>query len=164
LPRVAIYPGTFDPPTLGHVNLVERGLSVFDKIIVAIAHNPGKSCLFAIEERLELLRRSLANLPSDQVEVDFFEGLTVDYAKKKGAGAILRGLRVLADFEFEFQLAMVNRHLSQDVQSVYLMADLRSLFISSSTVKEAASHGADVGDLVPAPVAESLKRKFSREA
>jgi pantetheine-phosphate adenylyltransferase len=157
---VAIYPGTFDPPTLGHVNLVERGLAVFGRIIVAVAQNPGKSCLFAVEERLDLLRRSLAALPADRVEVASFQGLTVEYARSRGAKAILRGLRVTADFEYEFQLAMVNRHLSQDVQSVFLMADYHSFFISSSTVKEAASFGADVDDLVPPPVAESLKLKF----
>jgi pantetheine-phosphate adenylyltransferase len=134
---------------------------IFDKITVAVARNPNKSCLLTVEERLDLLRSSLASLPSGRVEIDSFDGLTVDYAKKKGAGAILRGLRVPADFEFEFQLAMVNRHLSKDVQSVYLMADHKSLFISSSTVKEAASFGADVDDLVPATVAEMLKRKFS---
>ena len=162
--RVAIYPGSFDPPTLGHLSLVERGLSVFDMIIVAVALNPFKKCLFTVDERLDLLRRSLEGLPGDRVEVDSFEGLTVEYAKAKGATAILRGLRVLADFEFEFQLDMVNRHLSRDVQSVYLMADHQSLFISSSTVKEAASFGADVDDLVPPAVAESLKRKFPKLA
>lgn len=159
--RVALYPGTFDPPTLGHVNLVERGLVVFDKIIVAVAVNPSKNCLFTTDERLDLLRRSLISLPRERVEIAAFHGLTVEYARSRGAEAILRGLRVTADFEYEFQLAMVNRHLSKDVQSVYLMADYQSFFISSSTVKEAASFGANVDDLVPAPVAESLKKKFS---
>jgi pantetheine-phosphate adenylyltransferase len=160
LASLAVYPGSFDPPTMGHVSLVERGLIVFDRIVVAVADNPRKSCLFTVEERLDLLRRSLERFPPGRVEVDSFEGLTVEYARSIGARAVLRGLRVMADFEYEFQLAMVNRHIAGDVQSVFLMADHRWLFTSSSIVKEAAGFGADVADLVPPPVAESLRRKF----
>jgi pantetheine-phosphate adenylyltransferase len=160
LANCAVYPGSFDPPTLGHLSLVERGLRVFDKIIVAVAVNPNKAALFSVKERLALLKESLAAHPASRVEVDSFSGLTVDYARSKGAGAILRGLRVMADFEYEFQLAMVNRHLSPDVQSVFLMADYKWFFISSSTVKEAAHFGANIDDLVPPAVARQLRIKF----
>ncbi|MDR2611544.1 MAG: pantetheine-phosphate adenylyltransferase [Deltaproteobacteria bacterium] len=156
----AVYPGSFDPPTLGHVSLVERGLAVFDRLIVAVARNPLKSSLFTIEERVELLRESLAGFPERRIEIDRFEGLTVDYARSKGAVAILRGLRATSDFEAEFQMAMMNRHLERDIHSVFLMADYQWFFISSSTVKEAASLGADISDLVPGPVARKLKGKY----
>jgi pantetheine-phosphate adenylyltransferase len=161
---VAIYPGSFDPPTLGHVSLVERGLAVFDRIIVAVAKNPLKGALFSVDERVELLRESLAErFPDGRIEIDRFEGLTVDYARRKGAAAILRGLRATSDFEFEFRMAMMNRHLEKDIHSVFLMADHRWFFISSSTVKEAASLGADVSDLVPEPVARRLRSKYPPE-
>ncbi|MDR3204522.1 MAG: pantetheine-phosphate adenylyltransferase [Deltaproteobacteria bacterium] len=160
----AVYPGSFDPPTLGHVSVVKRALNVFDKIIVAVAYNPGKKTLFTVDERLELLRDSLAAFPASRVEVDFFQGLTVDYARSQGARAVLRGLRVLADFDFEFQLAMMNNHIDHDIQSVFLMADHQWFFVSSSIVKEAAMFGADVDKLVSPLVAEKLKAKFDRSA
>jgi pantetheine-phosphate adenylyltransferase len=135
-------------------------LDVFDKIIVAVAVNPNKASLFTVSERLELLKESLSMYGKDRVEIDSFQGLTVQYARSRNATAVLRGLRVAADFEYEFQLAMINRHLDQDVQSVFLMADYQWFFISSSTVKEAASLGADIDDLVPSCVARELKNKF----
>jgi pantetheine-phosphate adenylyltransferase len=156
----AVYPGSFDPPTLGHVSLVERGLAVFDRLIVAVAKNPVKGALFTVEERVGLLRESLSSFPESRIEIDRFEGLTVDYARSKGAVAILRGLRATSDFEFEFRMAMMNRHLEKDIHSVFLMADYQWFYISSSTVKEAASLGADISDLVPAPVAERLRIKY----
>lgn len=158
----AVYPGSFDPPTLGHVNLVERSLSLFDKIVVAVAKNSAKAPLFSVEERVEMLRESLAEYGPDRVEVDSFEGLLVDYAKKKNAAALLRGLRATTDFEYEFQMAMVNNHLESAIQSVFLMTDYRWLYISSTIVKEAASYGADVGQMVPPPVLERLKKKFMK--
>jgi pantetheine-phosphate adenylyltransferase len=160
LPTVAVYPGSFDPPTLGHVSLVERGLEVFDRIIVAVAANPQKEGLFSVAERLELLRESLAHLPRGKTEVDGYEGLTVEYAAKKGATAILRGLRAISDFEYEFRMSMMNSHLRKNVQSVFLMADREWSFTSSSIVKEAAALGADISDLVPAPVAKKLALLF----
>ncbi|MDR2443329.1 MAG: pantetheine-phosphate adenylyltransferase [Deltaproteobacteria bacterium] len=156
----AIYPGSFDPPTLGHLSLVERGLVVFDKIIVAVAVNPHKATLFTVEERIELLKESVSGFPTARVEVDSFQSLTVDYARLRGARAILRGLRATADFEYEFQLAMVNRHLCPDVQSVFMMADYQWFYISSSTVKEAASFGANIDDLVPPAVSKRLRQKL----
>jgi pantetheine-phosphate adenylyltransferase len=157
----AVYPGSFDPPTLGHVSLVERGLAIFDRLIVAVAVNPEKGCLFTTEERVELLRESLLErFPEGRLEIDRFEGLTVDYARRKGAEAVLRGLRATSDFEFEFRMAMMNRHLDKDIHSVFLMADYQWFYISSTTVKEAASLGADISDLVPGPVAARLRGKF----
>ncbi len=159
--RCAVYPGSFDPPTMGHLSLVERGLFLFDKIVVAVAKNSSKAPLFSVEERVEMLRESLAEYSPDQVEVDSFDGLLVDYAKQKNASALLRGLRATADFEYEFQMAMVNRHLESSIQSVFLMTDYRWLYISSTIVKEAASYRADVSAMVPPPVVERLKKKFA---
>lgn len=163
-PRCVIYPGSFDPPTLGHLSLVERGLFLFDKIIVAVAVNSAKAALFSTEERVALLKESLAGFEPERVEVDSFEGLLVDYARRRGATAILRGLRATGDFEYEFQLAMVNRHFEENIQSVFLMTDYRWLYISSSIVKEAASYGADVSAMVPPPVASGLSRKFFKNS
>jgi pantetheine-phosphate adenylyltransferase len=161
---VAIYPGSFDPVTNGHLSLVERGLSVFDKIIVAVGVNPGKSTLFPLEERLGLLEESLSHLPPDRLEIASFSGLTVEFAKSRGARAILRGLRGSADFEYEYQLAAINRHLDGQVQTVFLMADYQWFFISSGAIKEAASWGADVSGLVPPAVARSLRLKTEGRA
>ena len=159
--KIAVYPGSFDPPTMGHLSLVERGLFLFDKIVVAVAKNSAKAALFSTEERVEMLRQSLADYKPGQVEVDSFDGLLVDYAKRKNASALLRGLRATADFEYEFQMAMVNRHLEPGIQSVFLMTDYRWLYISSTIVKEAASYHADVSEMVPPPVAARLKQKFA---
>lgn len=148
---------------MGHLSLIERGLFLFDKIIVAVAVNSAKSALFSTEERVDLLQRSLAAFDPERVEVDSFEGLLVNYARRKEASAILRGLRATGDFEYEFQLALVNRHLEEDIQSVFLMTDHRWLYISSSIVKEAASYGADVSSMVPPPVAAGLKQKFAEK-
>ncbi|MDR1109531.1 MAG: pantetheine-phosphate adenylyltransferase [Deltaproteobacteria bacterium] len=156
----ALYPGSFDPPTNGHLSLVERSLDVFDRVIVSVAINPGKTTLFTLEERLALLVECLSHLPPGRVEVTSFSGLTVEYARSVGATAILRGLRGSADFEYEYQLAVINRHLDHEVQTVFLMADYQWFFISSSTVKEAASLGASISGLVPPAVARSLKGKY----
>ncbi|MDR1084420.1 MAG: pantetheine-phosphate adenylyltransferase [Deltaproteobacteria bacterium] len=160
----AIYPGTFDPPTLGHTGLVERILAVFDRLIIVVARNPKKNTLFTVEERVEMLRESLGDLLTGRVVIDSFDGLMVEYARKHKAKAIVRGLRGASDFDYEFQLAMINRHLDQDIQSVFLMADYQWFFISSSTVKEAASLGAEITDLVPPFVARKLKVKFGSKA
>lgn len=160
----ALYPGSFDPPTLGHLSMVERGLAIFDRLIVAVANNPVKSTLFTVEERISLLSESLSHFPKDRLEIDHYDGLTVHYAKKKGAAAVLRGLRASGDFELEFQMAMMNRHLENDIPSVFLMADHQWFFLSSSTVKEAFSLGGDISALVPAPVLRVLGSKFKAEA
>ncbi|MBT3312609.1 MAG: pantetheine-phosphate adenylyltransferase [Desulfobacterales bacterium] len=157
--RIAIYPGSFDPPTNGHIDMVERGLKIFDKIIVAILINPSKKSLFTVEERKEMFKASLKNCPN--IEIDFFEGLLVDYVVKKKAHVVIRGLRAVSDFEYEFQLAMMNRKLNREIQTVFLMTGLRWVYISSSIVKEAASFGADVSSMVPESVNKMLIKKYS---
>ncbi len=155
---VAVYPGTFDPITNGHIDIVERGLKLFDKIIVAILRNPAKKCLFTVEERKEMIETSLNGNPD--VEIAVFDGLLVDYAKKRNAVAILRGMRAVSDFEYEFQLALMNRKLNREIQTVFLMTGLRWIFISSSIIKEAASFGGNINGMVPPIVSRKLKEKF----
>jgi len=156
--RIAIYPGSFDPVTNGHIDIAKRGLKLFDHIIVAILHNPGKKSLFSIEERLEMLNESMSGI--DHIEFDTFDGLLVDYAHKRKACAILRGMRAVSDFEYEFQLALMNRKLKRQVETVFLMTGLRWIFTSSSIIKEAARFGGDVSDMVPPKVNARLKSKY----
>jgi pantetheine-phosphate adenylyltransferase len=156
--KIAIYPGSFDPVTNGHIDIAERGLKIFDKIIVAILHNPGKNFLFSVEERAEMLKSSFAAYPD--IEVETFDGLLVDYASKKGSIAILRGMRAVSDFEYEFQLALMNRRLNREIQTVFLMTGLRWIFTSSSIIKEAAQFGGDIEAMVPPIVNRKLKEKF----
>jgi pantetheine-phosphate adenylyltransferase len=162
MPSIAIYPGTFDPLTFGHVDIVERGLKIFDKVIVSILNNKKKAPLFTVEERAELIRDSLKNY--SRVEVASFDGLIVDYAVERNACAILRGMRAVSDFENEFQMAMFNRRLNRDIQTVFLMTGMRWIFISSSGIKELASFGGDIKGLVPPPVERKLKEKFAKRA
>ena len=159
--RLAIYPGSFDPVTNGHLDIIERGLKLFDRIIVAVLINPYKQPLFTVEERLDLLRKSLAQFPN--VEVNTSEGLLVDYAVQNGAEAILRGMRAVSDFEHEFQMALMNRRLNRKIETVFLMTGLRWIFTSSSIIKEAASFGGQVKELVPEVVYEKLKQKYSQQ-
>jgi len=156
--KVAIYPGSFDPVTNGHIDIVKRGLKLFDKIIIAILHNSSKEFLFSIEERIEMIKISFENIPN--IEVDAFDGLLVDYAKEKNACTILRGMRAVSDFEYEFQLALMNRRLSREIQTVFLMTGLRWIFTSSSIIKEAARYGGDIEGMVPPVVDKKLKEKF----
>ena len=160
-PTIAIYPGTFDPITYGHIDIILRGLNLFDKVIVTVAVNPAKNPLFTLEERIEMIEKSFVN-EGDRVEVDSASGLLVDYAMKRNATAIIRGLRAVSDFDYEFQLALMNRKLRREVDSIFLMPGLRWIFISSSIIKDAARHGGSVDDMVPQHVAKMLKRKFSR--
>jgi pantetheine-phosphate adenylyltransferase len=157
--RIAIYPGSFDPVTNGHLDIIERGLTLFDKIVVAILHNPAKKSLFSVEERIEMLQASTVKFSG--VEIDCFNGLLVDYASRKNAQAILRGMRAVSDFEYEFQLALMNRRLNREVQTVFLMTGLRWIFTSSSIIKEAASFGGDISDMVPKIVERKLHEKFA---
>ncbi len=158
MPDIAVYPGSFDPITNGHLDLIQRGLKIFDHIIVAVATNRFKQSLFTIEERMEMVRISLENTPN--VSIDTFPGLLVEYAKKQNARAILRGLRAVTDFEYEFQLAMMNRRLEPEVETVFLMTGLRWIFLSSSILKEAAIHGGNIEGMVPEIVYKKLKEKF----
>ena len=158
--KIAIYPGSFDPVTNGHVDIAQRGLRLFDKIIVAILSNPVKDFLFTVEERIEMLESSFEEYPN--IEVETFDGLLVNYAAKKKSTAILRGVRAVSDFEYEFQLALMNRKLNREVQSVFLMTSLRWIFTSSSIIKEAAQFGGDIKGMVPPIVNEKLKKKFNR--
>ena len=156
--RIAIYPGSFDPVTNGHLDIAERGLKLFDKVIVAILQNPVKSFLFTVEERLEMLEVSFQKYPN--IEVETFDGLLVDYAAKRKSHAILRGMRAVSDFEYEFQLALMNRRLNREVQTVFLMTGFRWIFTSSSIIKEAARFGGDIKDMVPPIVNQKLINKF----
>ena len=158
--KTAVYPGFFDPITNGHLSVVTRGLEIFDKVIIAILNNPKKAPLFSIEERIAMIKKSLRGKPN--IEVDTFDGLLVDYVIQKKSNIILRGLRALSDFEYEFQMALMNRKLNRDVQSVFLMTDYKWFYISSTIIKEASSFGGDVSGLVPEFVDKKLKEKFSQ--
>ncbi len=155
---IAIYPGTFDPLTNGHCGIVHRGAELFENIIVAVAADTSKKTLFSLDERVALARQSFADTPN--VLVEPFEGLTVEFARQKNACALLRGLRAVSDFEYEFQLALMNRKLCPDVETVFLMTDFSWMYISSTIIKSVASLGGDVTTLVPAPVAEALKKAY----
>jgi pantetheine-phosphate adenylyltransferase len=156
--RVAIYPGSFDPVTNGHLDILGRGLMLFDKVIVAILHNTEKKSFFSVEERMEMLEKSIEKFSN--VEIDTFDGLLVDYAEKRNAQAILRGMRAVSDFEYEFQLALMNRRLKREVQTVFLMTGLRWIFTSSSIIKEAARFGGNINGMVPSIVKQKLQEKF----
>ena len=156
--KIAIYPGSFDPVTNGHLDIIERGLKLFDKIIVAVLHNPSKKFLFTVKERKQMIETSLKDFSN--VEVDNFDGLLVDYAKKRKARVILRGMRAVSDFEYEFQLALMNRRLNREVQTVFLMTGLRWIFTSSSIIKEAARFGGNIDGMVPPVTNRKLKEKF----
>ncbi|MCE9671432.1 pantetheine-phosphate adenylyltransferase [Myxococcus stipitatus] len=155
---VAIYPGSFDPLTNGHLSLIQRSLKMFDRLIVAIAVNPKKTPLFSEDERRELIRDAVKD---PRVEVDSFHGLLVDYVKRRGVGVIVRGLRAVSDFEYEFQLANMNRKLAPTVETVFMMTGEDYFYISSQLVREVASFGGDVTGLVPPNVNERLKQRFA---
>ncbi len=159
--RIAIYPGSFDPVTNGHLDIIKRGVKLFDTIIVAILINPRKTGLFTVEERLDMLNETLKDIP--HVRAESFEGLLVDFAAQKSATAILRGLRAVSDFEYEFQMALMNRKLNREIQSVYLMTGLRWIFTSSSIIKEAALFGGDINGMVPPCVKKRLEEKLGKK-
>lgn len=159
--KLAIYPGTFDPLTNGHLSIIKRALKIFDKLVVAILTNPTKTPLFSLEERISMLNEIFRD--EENVEVDTFNGLLIDYAVKKKSNVIVRGLRALSDFEYEFQLALMNRKLNRDIQSVFLMTDYKWFYISSTIVKEAARYGGDIKGLVPPIVSAKMKKKFGFE-
>jgi pantetheine-phosphate adenylyltransferase len=158
---IAIYPGTFDPITNGHLDIVTRAAKLFDKLIIGVYDTPNKHTLFTTEERVELAKQSTANLPN--VEVESFSGLAVGFAKKKQAHVMVRGLRMTSDFEREFELAMMNKNLDPELELVSFMANLKYQFLSSSLLKEVANLSGNIDDLVPKHVAEALRRKSKSE-
>jgi pantetheine-phosphate adenylyltransferase len=156
----AMYPGTFDPFTHGHNDLVRRACRIFDRVVIAVAANPGKAPLFTLEERVDLARRVLADVAN--VEVTGYTGLTVDFARTQGLNVIVRGLRAVSDFEFEFQLATMSRHLNDQVETVFLTPTEQYNFVSSTLIREIASHGGNVREFVHPLVAEALERRYAR--
>ncbi len=158
MPNLAIYPGTFDPITNGHLDLIERGLRIFDHLIVAVAEGSYKKTLFTVEELLEMMREALANQPN--VTVASFPGLLVEYVKSQKGAVVLRGLRAITDFEYEFQMAMMNRRLDPEIETCFLMTGMRWVFLSSSILKEAAMHGGNIEGMVPELVYKKLREKY----
>lgn len=158
--KVALYPATFDPFTNGHLDVLQRALLIFDRVIVGVLKNPGKTALFTEQERVDMIREVMSEY-DDHVDVDAFHGLTVDFARAKGATTLVRGLRSYSDFDVELQYALMNRKLAPDIQTIFLMSSFAHIFVSSSTIKDIASYGRDVSDFVPAVVAQRLKEKFA---
>ncbi len=156
--RTAIYAGTFDPLTYGHMDLVERAAKTFDHLIVSVAESRGKQTLFTLEERMDLMRQCAGKLGN--VEVDCFRGLLVDHAHERGVRVVVRGLRAFSDFEFEFQMALTNRSMAPDVETIFLMPKEEYSYVSSSSVREIASFGGDTSLFAPPPVSEALKQKL----
>jgi len=158
--HVAIYPGSFDPLTNGHLSIIRRGLEVFDRLVVAVANNVQKTGLFAAPERLALIREAIGDEP--RVELDSFDGLLVDYARARGVYVVLRGLRAVSDFEYEFQLANMNRKLEPAVDTLFMMTDQESFYISSRFVREVAAFDGDVSSLVPPNVHAALRARLGK--
>ena len=159
--RIAIYPGSFDPVTNGHIDVIERALKIFDKVIVAVGDNPGKKPLFTTKERIDMLKESTSHLKN--IEIDFFSGLLLGYAKSKNSKVIIRGLRAVSDFEFEFQRALINRVVDSDVETVFIMTKEDYVYLNSSIVKEMAMFNGKVSGLVPKIVEKKLREKFSKK-
>ena len=161
---IAVYPGSFDPITKGHTSILHSGLVAFEKIIVAVLNNDKKEPLFSVAERMEMIRESAEEMGADpgRIEVDRFDGLLVNYAQRRNARVILRGLRAVADFEYELQMANMNRHLDPEVETVFIMANDAYFYVASNLVKEVARLGGNVADLVPGPVLPKLLAKFDK--
>jgi len=156
--KIAVYPGSFDPITYGHLDIIERGLKVFDNVIVAVARNTSKDSLFTIEERVELISQVLDG--NDRAKVDTFDGLLIDYVRSQQATVIIRGLRAISDFEYEFQIAQMNRSLTKEVETLFMMTSVPYSYLSSSIVKEVSSLNGPVDSLVPPLVKQALVNKF----
>jgi pantetheine-phosphate adenylyltransferase len=157
--KIAVYPGTFDPVTYGHIDLIKRATKIFDKVIVAVAHNPSKGTLFSVEERVSMLKEAVQGMRT--VVVDQFDGLVVDYVKHSGTNVMIRGLRMLSDFEYEFQMALTNRKLKGEIETIFMMPSESYSYISSKLIKEASGLGADVRSFVPAKVQKKLREKYN---
>jgi len=159
MPKV-VYPGSFDPISYGHIDLVRRGLKVFSELTVAVARNEGKSALFTTEERVEMVREVLKDTP--KLRVDSYDGMTVDYVRSAGASMILRGIRTISDFEYEFQMALTNRHFADDIEMIFMMTSNEYAFLSSHFIKEIVALGGDVSAFVPPFVEQRLKEKLTK--
>ncbi|MBU1006170.1 MAG: pantetheine-phosphate adenylyltransferase [Candidatus Omnitrophica bacterium] len=156
--KIAIYPGSFDPVTYGHLDIIKRGLKIFDKVIVAVAHDSEKKSLFEVSERVAFLKKALKGVKG--AEVDDFSGLIVNYVKKKRSNVVMRGLRMISDFEYEFQMALTNRKLSKDVETIFMMPSESYSYLSSKLIKEAARLGADLKSFVPSFVEKKIKERL----
>ena len=158
--RIAVYPGSFDPITNGHLDIIKRGANFFDRLIVLVAYNPNKAGLFSIDERIEMIKAAVEG--DGRITVDSSTGLLVDYVNQAGAQVIIRGLRAVSDFEYEFQMALMNRRLNRQIETVFLMTGYKWFFTSSQLIKEAATHGGTVKGLVPEVVYRKLQEKFAK--
>ncbi|HEY6468567.1 MAG TPA: pantetheine-phosphate adenylyltransferase [Candidatus Dormibacteraeota bacterium] len=159
--RIAVYPGSFDPVTFGHLDILDRSAAIFDRVLVGVLENPGKTPLFTVEERVELIRACLESRP--RIEVTTFRGLTVDFAANSGAIAIVRGLRAVSDFETEFQMALMNRRLNPAVNTVFLMTSFTNVFVSSSLIKEVCALGGNVSEMAPPVSVDAMHRRFAEQ-
>lgn len=159
--RIGVYPGSFDPITNGHLDIIRRSLWFFDKLIILIAYNPNKKTLFTVEERKQMIREVVGN--EERIVVDCFSGLLVNYVRNAGAHVVLRGLRALSDFEYEFQMALMNRRLDREIETLFLMTGFRWFYTSSKLIKEAACHGGSVRGLVPDIVLQRLQQKYEEQ-
>jgi len=159
LSKIAVYPGSFDPITNGHIDIINRSRCLFDKLIIAVVHNPNKEALFGVEERIDMIKAIIKG--HKNIEIDSFSGLLIDYVRQKGAYVIIRGLRAISDFEYEFQMALMNRKLNEEVETVFMMPHEKYIYVSSRIIKEVFQLGGSISDLVPEIVERELKKKFS---
>ncbi len=159
--KTAVYPGTFDPVTYGHIDLIKRASRIFPDLIVAVAHNPQKKPLFAVQERVDFIKKATSDIPG--ITITDFDGLVIDYAREKGTTTLIRGLRMISDFEYEFQMALTNRKLAPDIETIFLMPQEGYSYISSKLLKEAVSLGANISDFVPDFVYQALRDKLKRK-
>jgi pantetheine-phosphate adenylyltransferase len=158
--KIAVYPGSYDPLTNGHIDIIERGLKIFDKIIVAALKNPSKTYLFSLEERMQIMKDTFEKY--DRIEVDYFEGLLVEYLKKRNINTVVRGLRAISDFEIEFQMALMNRQIKPQIETIFLVPSVNYSFVSSRLIKQVYQLGGEIKTMVPAIVDQKLKDKFGK--
>ncbi len=158
--RVGVYPGSFDPLTNGHLDIIRRASKLFDKLIVGVLHNGSKRAIFTMEERAQLIRKCTADM--ENVQVDMFSGLLVEFVKEKGALTIVKGLRAVSDYEYELQMSMLNKHIAPDIETIFLMSDIQNSFLSSSIVKELARNGGSIAGLVPNEIVTDIEEKMRK--
>jgi len=156
--RIGVYPGSFDPITNGHLDIIKRASKLFDRLIVVVVRNDDKQALFMMEERVELIKKSCHDVPF--IEVVMFSGLLVEFVKSRGAATIVKGLRAVSDYEYELQMAMLNKHLDSNIETIFLMSDLQNSFLSSSMVKQVARNGGNISSFVPDEIIDDIKEKF----